>query len=162
MKSVYLILIALVIVILQTTVMQLFRVVGVVPNLMLIWLIIAAVIFDRLTSFKAAFFAGLFTDILISKGIGMHIAIYIPIVVVIASLEEKIFKDNYITPVILIVMSTAYFHLFYLIVHYFSTGDFVLFPRLFTIVFPETLYNLVLGVICYVLAFRISEGYQMR
>ncbi len=162
MKSIYLIAIALVIVIIQTTVMQLFRIVGVVPNLMLIWLIIAAVIFDRLTSFKAAFFAGLFTDILIGKGIGISIAIYIPVVVVIASLEEKIFKDNYITPIILIVMSTLYYHLFYLIVHYFSTGDFVLFPRLFTIVFPETLYNLAIGVICYVMAFRISAGYQMR
>ncbi len=162
MKSIYLIAIALAIVIVQTTIMQLFRIFDVAPNLMLIWLIIAAVIFDRMTSFKAAFFAGLFTDILIGKGIGISIAIYIPIVIVIASLEEKIFKDNYITPVILIVMSTLYYHLFYLLVHYFSTGDFVLFPRLFTIVLPETLYNLAIGVICYVLAFRISKGYQMR
>ncbi len=162
MKSIYLIAIGLVIVILQTTVMQLFRIAGIVPNLMLIWLIIAAVIFDRMTSFKAALIGGLLVDILIGKGIAVHIAIYIPIVLVIASLEEKIFKDNYITPVILIVLSTLYYHAFFLLVHYFSTGDFVLFGRLFSVIIPELLYNLCIGVICYVCAFRISAGYQMR
>ncbi len=162
MKNIYLIVISLLIVILQTTVMQLFRIAGVVPNLMLIWLIIAAVVFERMTSFKAALIGGLLTDVLIGKGIAVHIAIYIPIVLVIASLEEKIFKDNYITPVILIVLSTCYYHAFFLLVHYFSTGDFVFFARLISVILPELLYNLCIGVICYIWAFRISAGYQMR
>ncbi len=162
MRATYLIIISLAIIILQTTLGQLFRIGGVVPNLMLLWLIIVAVIFDRMTSFKAALIGGLLVDVLIGKGIAVHIAIYIPIVLVIASLEEKIFKDNYITPVILIVLSTLYYHFFFLITHYFSTGDFVLFSRLFSLIIPELIYNLLIGVACYVLAFRISAGYQMR
>ncbi len=162
MKTIYLFAVALLIVVLQTTLLQLFRIGDVVPNLMLIWLIICAVICGRFISFKAALLAGLLTDILIGKGIAIHVAIYVPIVLVIASLEERIFKDNYITPPILIVMSTLYYHAFFLVVHYFSTGDFVLFTRLFSVILPELVYNLAIGVACYVLAFRIAAGYQMR
>ncbi len=162
LNTIYFIAASAAIIILQMTVFQLVRIFGVVPNIMLIWLVICAVIFSRQTSFKVALLSGFLSDVLFGKGVGVHIAIYVVVVIFIASLEEKIFKDNYITPVILLVMATAYYHLVFLIVHYFSTGNFVLFPRLFTIVLPEILYNLCVGVALYVLAFRIAEGYQMR
>ncbi len=150
------------IIVLQMTLMQLVRIFGVAPNIALIGLVICAVLFNRRTSFKVALLGGFLSDVLFGKGIGVHVAIYVVVVIAIASLEEKIFKDNYITPVILLLLATAYYHFVFLIVHYFSTGYFLLLPRLFTVILPEMLYNLCIGVAFYVLSFRVAEYYQRR
>lgn len=162
MKDRYLILISLVMVLLQTTVVQLLRIGGVVPNIMLIWLIISIVLFGRFAGIKTAIYAGVLTDVLIGKGLGVYLLIYLTIASIIALLEEKIFKDNYITPVVLILSSTVVFHMLYFLIDYLATGDFNWIRFVVQIVVPEMIYNLVLGVFTYTKAFRIFMGYQMR
>lgn len=162
MKDRYLIVITLVLVLFQTTVTQLFRIGGVSPNILLIWLIIAIVLFGRMAGIKTALYAGILSDVLIGKGLGVYLLIYLSIASIIALLEEKIFKDNYITPVVLILATTVLFHCEYFLIDYFATGDFNLLRFAFAIVVPEALYNLVLGVPAYTLAFRVFMGYQMR
>jgi len=162
MKDRYLIAISLALVLIQTTLVQLIRLSDTVPNIMLIWIIIAIVLFGRFAGIKTAIYAGVFTDILIGKGIGVYLLIYLAIASLIALLEEKIFKDNYITPVVLIVVTTSIFHVFYLLIDYFSTGDIYLWHWLVGILIPEVLYNLAIGVFVYTRAFRIYMGYQMR
>ena len=162
MKDRYLIAITLAIVVLQTTMLQLFRVGGVLPNLMLLWLIISIVLFGRFVGIKTAIYAGVITDVLIGKGLAVHLSIYLVIAILISSMEEKIFKDNYVTPVVLIVTTTVFYHVFFLIVHYFSTGDINLLKWVFEITLPEMIYNLAIGVFVYTKAFKWHMGYQMR
>lgn len=162
MKDRYLLLIALLIIIFETTLLQIFRIVGIVPNIMLIWIVIASVLFDRWTSVKAAILAGVLQDLLIGKGLAINLSIYLVVAIFISMLEEKIFKDNYVTPVVLITSATVFYHLFMTVIHYFSTGDFVLGSMIIGILIPEIIYNLAVGVITYVRAFRIHMGYQMR
>lgn len=162
MKDRYLLLITLVLVLLQTSLVQLLRIGGIAPNLILIGLVIAIVLFGRMVGLRTALYAGVLTDLLIGKGLGVYLLIYLTIASIIALLEEKIFKDNYITPVVLILATTAIFHLEYFVIDYFATGDYNLLRFLFSIVIPEALYNLVLGVPAYTMAFRVFMGYQMR
>lgn len=162
MKDRYLIMISLTLVLLQTTVFQLIRIADVMPNLMLIWLIIAIVNFGKFAGIKTAIYAGLLTDVLIGKGLGTYMLIYLTIASIIALLEEKIFKDNYITPVVLIVSTTVMFHGMYFLIDYFSTGDVNLFRMVFGILIPEVVYNLAIGVFIYTWTFRMFMGYQMR
>ncbi|MCK8060670.1 MULTISPECIES: rod shape-determining protein MreD [unclassified Fusibacter] len=162
MKDRYLIAITLAIVVLQTTVLQLLRIGGVLPNLMLIWLIIAIVLFGRFVGIRTAIYAGLFSDILIGKGLAVHLSIYLVIAIIISSMEEKIFKDNYVTPVVLIMTTTVFYHVFFLVVHYFATGNINLLKWVFTITLPEMIYNLAIGVVVYTQSFKWQMGYRMR
>lgn len=162
MKDRYLIAISFLIVILQTTVFQLLRIGGVMPNIMLIWLVISIVMFGRFSGIKTAIYAGLFTDMLIGKGLGVYLLIYLAIASMIALLEEKIFKDNYITPIVLIIATTTIFHVFFFVIDYFATGDINLVRWLVGIVMPEIIYNLVIGVLAYTHSFRLYMGYHMR
>lgn len=162
MKDRYLVLISLGLVILQTTILQLIRIKEIMPNILLIWLIIAIVLFGRLVGIKVALYLGVFTDVLIGKGLAVNLTIYLIVAIVISLIEEKIFKDNYITPVVLIVLTTVFYHVFYGVVHYFSTGQFLLMARIFTVALPEVIYNLIVGVALYVMSFKLYMGYQMR
>ncbi len=162
MKDRYLVLISLVMVLVQTTLLQAIRIGDVIPNIMLIWLIIAIVLFGRYAGIKTAIYAGVLTDVIIGKGLGTHLLIYLTIASIIALLEEKIFKDNYITPVVLIIATTALFHTMFLFIDYFANGDIHIVRFLFGILLPEVIYNLAIGVVAYTTAFRIFMGYQMR
>ncbi len=155
MKDRYIILILLAIIILQTTLLQLFRIAGVIPDLMLVWVVITAALFDKKTSIKTAIYAGILFDIVSGKGLGVHLAIYLPVALVIATIEDKIFKDNQVTPFILLGLATAFSYIFTAFVYYFSTGRFLLVTRLFSHFLPSLIYNLLVGAIFYLIVMRL-------
>lgn len=162
MKDRWLLLITLTLIVFQTSFLQLFRLYGVLPNLVMLWLIIVVVIFGRYIGIKTALYAGFFTDVLIGKGIGVYLAFYLLIALIISSIEAKIFKDNYITPFVLIFTTTVFFHTYMLLIDYFVTGELHLAIWLFRHVIPEALYNLVVGMLCYTLSIKWYSGYKMR
>ncbi len=151
MKDRYIILIAVLMVIFQTTLMQIFRIYGIMPNLILLWVVISAVLYPPVTSIKIAVYSGIILDIMSSKALAVHLSIFLVIVLVITWIEDKIFKENYVTPVVLIIAATVFYYVFMSVFHYFSTGHFLLFSRLFTHLLPESIYNVFVGLPLYIL-----------
>lgn len=151
-----------IVIIFETTLLNSFRILNTIPNIMLIFIIIISVIYNRLTGIKSAVYAGLITDILIGRGLGIYILYYLFVVYIISSLEDIIFKDNYITPLLLIVSSTIVFQVYMLVINYFYLGTVDL--RLWTHykLIPEIVYNLVVGLPMYTIIFNKYKGYNMR
>lgn len=154
MKDRYILLIALAIVILQTTLLQIISICGIIPNLMLIYIVVVATLLERGVVIKTAIYSGVLFDIVTSKALALHLSIYLVVVLVITLIEDKIFKENYVTPVVLLVAATVFSYVFMGVFHYFSMGRFLLFSRVFTHLLPEILYNVAIGLPLYIVMVR--------
>lgn len=135
--------------ILQSTIFQYFRISGILPNTALIIVVTFSVIYGRKKGLVAGFFCGVLQDIFFSKALGINILIYLSIGYIIGGVENKIFKDNYITPLLLIVFTTVYYHSIYFVFMHFLKHSISYIDVLKSIILPEVLYNCVVGIIFY-------------
>lgn len=162
MKDRYLILISIVLVILQSSIGSYIAVLGVQPSLPLVFLISGTVVFGHAKGLRIAVYLGLTLDILIGKGLGVYTSLFLIISFVISSIEEKIFKDNYITPLILIIGASVFTVFYFSLFHYLSTSYVKDFAWLSRTLLVYTIYNVFLGVPIYTVTLRRYIGYGMR
>lgn len=162
MKDRYLFLISLIIVIIQTSILPFFKLAGVVVSFPLIFLISGTVIFGHWKGLRIAVYLGILLDILVGKGLGVYVFIYLIISYVISSFEEKIFKENFITPVILFIFSSLFEIIFFAIYKYISMGFAIeVHSFLFTSI-SYSLSNSILGIPIYSYLMKKYMGYSMR
>lgn len=162
MKDRYLILISIVLVILQTTALPFLRIAGVVFSLPLIFLISGTVVFGHWKGLRIAIYLGVCLDILIGRGLGVYVFLYLSISYIISSFEEKIFKDNFVTPIILFVFAAFFETLYFLIYQYMSTGYAIGFRAFLVNFVVYSLYNGILGIPVYSYFMKKYMGYSMR
>ncbi len=162
MKDRYLILLSLLIVILQTTILPFLRVGGVVLSLPLIFLISGTVVFGHWKGLKIAVYLGVLLDILIGKGLGVYVFLFLIISYLISSFEEKIFKDNFITPIILFFSSSFFEVVYFAVYKYLSSAYVIPLNKFIGTFIIYALYNSVFGILIYAYFIRKYLGYSMR
>ncbi|MCG8538903.1 MAG: rod shape-determining protein MreD [Clostridia bacterium] len=146
--------------ILQTTIFQYFRVAGILLNTALLIVVTISTIYGRKDGVTAGILAGLLQDLFFSKAIGINILIYASIGYIIGGIEDKIFKDNYITPSLLISCSTLYYHTLYFVLMYFLRYAIIYMDILKSVVLVEMIYNLIVGIIFYRIFYRRVYFYR--
>lgn len=161
MKWVYVLLISILNFILQSTVFDVLRINGVAINTSLILVVFMALVFGNRNALTAAVISGLFQDIYYSWAIGVNIFIYFFLAILIDMIDDSVFKDKSLTPLVLLVGST----LFYYILH----SAFMLLlgvpldwqPTLVNFLI-ETLMNTVFGLLIYNNLIKKMIGYELR
>lgn len=149
MKNYKIFLIMLINILIQGTILQSFRIKGIMPNTNLIIIIIFSILLGKKEGLTAAVIGGFLQDILYGKAIGINVLIYLLIAFLVSSLEKKVFKENIITPIILFVASTFTYHTIYYIILYFFRYHFDYIHILTTVVGFEIIYNTVIGLVMY-------------
>ncbi|KXG77063.1 rod shape-determining protein MreD [Thermotalea metallivorans] len=133
----------------QTTLFQHFRIFGVLPNTTLIIVIVFAILWGRKRGAMVGFFSGALQDILFGTILGLNALIYMLLGFSVGSFENKIFKDNAITPIFFTVLGTIFYHLLYYLIIYATQNkiDFaVIFGKIIAI---ETVCNSILSGFAY-------------
>lgn len=162
MKDRYLVIISFFIVIIQTSTISYIEIGGLRPSLPLIFLIIFTVAFGHLKGLRSSIYLGLPLDILIGKGLGTYTALFLIISYAISSIEEKIFKDNFITPLILIVGASFFEIIYFSFVTYLSTSFFQGIAWTIKAIILYSLCNILIGIPLYTFILRKYNGYNMR
>lgn len=135
--------------ILQTTILQHFRIFGIIPNTTLILLVVFAILFGRKKGAGIGLIAGLLQDILIGKILGVNALVYMLIGLGIGSFENKIFKDHAVTPIFFTLLATLSYHLMHYLIMY-TVNDRVDIILLFTkVIAIEAVYNSVIAGFAY-------------
>jgi rod shape-determining protein MreD len=136
-------------IILQTTLLQHFRIFGIIPNTTLILVVILAILYGRKKGAVIGLIAGLLQDILIGRLLGASALVYMLVGLIIGSFENKIFKDHTITPIFFAVLGTLGYHLMYYFIMYIVNENIDI-PLLFTkIIVIEAMYNSVIAGFAY-------------
>ncbi len=161
MKIRWLFLLALLTYILETSVFQMVRISGVMPNVSLVLVVTFCVVFGRREGMILGAFSGLLTDLFVTKVLGINFMLYLLIAWVIGSLEDSIFKDNFLTPIVLTAVSTIVYQAIYLGIFFLFRSPFDD-TRLFMIVGIEIVLNAIVGVFLYGWLFKRQYGYGLR
>lgn len=157
MKKRYFILLAFLNFIIQSTLLQNFRIMGVIPNTTIILIFIIAVLSEPKATLTFAITAGLLQDSFLTKVLILNLAIYVIISVIVSNLEKPLFYDNPLTPMFIISLSTIFYNLVYLFFMYFS-APMIAMSFISTVVITETIYNTLLGLII----FQFVKRYTVR
>jgi len=161
MKTRYIFLIALINFIFQSTWLQFFRLNGVLPNTSLILVVVFGALYGKKEGLYMALFAGVFQDLFLSKVLGVNLLIYVIVAWIIGSFEESLFKDNFLTPLVLTAVSTLSYHAIWLGIMYIfrSSIDYNLMTRVLIL---ETIINGIISIFLYGNVLKRIYGYGLR
>lgn len=162
MKIRYLVLIALANFILQTALAPFLRVLGVAPNTALILTVVIAMLGGAERGLAFGLAAGILQDLFFSKALGIHTLVYGLLALGVGLIEARLFKDNRLTPAVLIIGATFAFY----VISYFTfylADDVAGIMYMLTRQFPvEAIYNTFVCLLFYRRLFSKVYGYGLR
>lgn len=162
MKTRYMILFALLNFIMQTALAPFLRIYGIAPNTALILTVVIAMLGGTAKGLTFGLAAGILQDLFFSKALGIHTLIYGLLALGIGLLENKLFKDNRLTPAVLIVGATLFFYLITYSMLYFA-DEVNSISYVLTHLFPlEALYNTGICLLFYRRLFSKVYGYGLN
>ncbi|OJV64497.1 MAG: rod shape-determining protein MreD [Clostridiales bacterium 38-18] len=160
MKYRYIILLALVNFILSSTLFQLFRINGAMPNFTIVIAIILAALSTSQNAYIFAFISGAMQDIFLGRMLGVNFMIYGLIVYLVLYLVEVLFKGNFMTPLFLMAIGTIIYHfVFYLIMFFIQST--IPFSLMYLKIATEIAMNVLIGYFIYAWVFKRVHGYKL-
>lgn len=161
MKWVYVVIISIINFILQSTVLEALRINGVAINTSLILVVFMGLVFGNRNALTAAVISGLLQDIFYGWAIGVNVFIYVSLAIIIDMIDESVFKDKSMTPLILLSASTVFYHVFYALFMFILRVP-IEFPSMAVNTGIELVLNTVVGLIFYKQVIRRILGYELR
>lgn len=150
MNILYFMLLSIFSIVIQTTILKHFSILGVTPNIVLI-IIVSYSIFKG--KFKGAFlgiFLGLLQDIIISSTLGINALIYFLIGYTVGIFNDIVFKDNPFTSIVFVSLSTFFYHTILFIFMFFIFNGGINFTFIFRrIILIEVFYNSIISILVF-------------
>ncbi|QZY56602.1 rod shape-determining protein MreD [Crassaminicella profunda] len=146
----------------QSTFLQHFRILGVLPNTSLIVVVGFSILWGKKSGAIIGFFTGMLQDILLGNMIGANALIYMLIGYNIGILEKKIYKDNHLAPIFFTTISTILYQLMYYVIMYIAHNGANIIFLFRKIVFLEVIYNAVLSIFIYSILYKLTRHPYMK
>lgn len=133
----------------QSTILQHFKVLGVIPNTSLILVVIFALLKGKYNGAFTGLILGLFQDIFFGGVIGINAFIYFTIGYTAGLLDDKVFKENLVLPFLTILSSTVIYNIMYYLFMLFLSRDVSFIVMLKDILLKEMIYNSIVAIFIY-------------
>lgn len=150
----------LVFLLLQTTLLHYAAIYGVMPNILIVFIIVTALLRGNIEGGAVGFFTGLAVDMLFGGVLGFYALLGLYLGIAAGSVNKRLFRENLLVVVFFtIVYSVAYESLVYIINNVMS-GDMEFLYVLPRIILPEALYNSVAAVLMFPLVIRADRWFS--
>ncbi|HAS73321.1 MAG TPA: rod shape-determining protein MreD, partial [Clostridiales bacterium UBA8960] len=160
MKTRYVVLLVFINFILSSTLFQIFRINGALPNFSIIITVVLASLSSKRNAFTFALLSGAIQDVFLGRMLGINFLIYGLIVYISIILIEVMFKGNFLTPIFLIGLSTIFYHFIFYIIMFFVQSTIPL-NLMYVKIISEVVMNSVLGTLIYSRVFGRVHGYKL-
>ncbi|MBS3994191.1 MAG: rod shape-determining protein MreD [Alkaliphilus sp.] len=148
--------------ILQSTLLQYFKIFNIIPNTTLVLVVVFSILWGKYRGASIGLVAGLVQDILFGEMVGTNALIYMLIGLIIGSLESSIFKENSFTPVFFSTLSTFVYHLLFYFIMTIADNQIPFLLILRKIVLIEVIYNAVFSVAIYKIIYSLTKHQNLR
>lgn len=160
MKHRYLVGLAFALFILSSTILQIFRINGAMPNLCIIFSIVILAHFGREKAMIFALTFALLQDMFLSRLFGVNIIAYVSVIYYADWIIRILFKGNFLTPFFLVATSTVLYHFsLYFIMFFFQIT--VPISLLGGRIATEIILNSLIGIFIYAKVFKWANGYKL-
>lgn len=148
-------------VILESTLFQYMRIYGIKPDFSIMIIVSYAILRGSTYGAFAGLGIGLLIDILYGRVMGINALSYMVTGYIIGQAHENVFKDSIIPPFIFNLIAIIIFQHSFILLSYFSND----FPSigvqygymLFEVILPQALYNAVVGSIVHRFIYKLDE-----
>lgn len=142
---------------LQTTIFRFLQLANVIPNLLLILTAVSGFMYGRRLGMFSGVLCGLLMDLLYGNVIGLCILILVLIGYVNGIANKFYFKDDMVIPLLAIALSDLVYGFLYYSCNFLLRGRLNLFFYLKSVMIPEMVYTVLLGIILYKLIHWLDE-----
>lgn len=163
-KMVVYVLCMLLVIILQTTLLNYIEIFGVKANLIIVFTICTALLRGGTAGAASGFFTGLFQDILTGKVLGVYALLGMYLGFLSGLINKRLYKDNLIVIFFFTFISSAVyefavygFGIMAPILLGIDTGNIGIAHALVRVILPESAYNSILAVFIYLLLTKLLK-----
>jgi rod shape-determining protein MreD len=145
---------------LQTTLLHYVAIYGVVPNILVVFTIVTALLRGDSEGAILGFFAGLSLDLMFGNVIGFYALLGLYLGIAVGASNKKIFRENILVVVFFtFVYSVAYESVVY-IVNNIMSGDMKFLYALTRTILPESAYNCAVAVLLFPLVIKAGRWFD--
>ncbi len=146
--------------VLQTTLLDYAAIYGIKPNVLIVFVIVAALVRGNVEGGVVGFLAGLAADMLFGGVLGFYALLGLYLGIAAGSTNRRLFRENllvvlFFTFVYSVVYETAVYFL-----NTIMSGNIQLLYALTRVIFPEAVYNCAVAVIIYWLMIKADRRFS--
>lgn len=148
------------IIVLQTTVVEYIAIQGIKPNLLVIFIISIALLRGSAEGAVVGLAAGMAMDMAAGKIIGLYAFIGLYIGLFIGFMNKKIYRENYLIVLFVTFVFTSVIETLVYFVINLTNGQIYWLNAFGKFITPTALYNSVLSVVIYLMAIKLSRWFE--
>lgn len=133
--------------VIQTTIIPYFSIMGIVPNTVLVLIVVIALKVGRVKGAMFGLIAGFMQDILFSSTIGINAFILFFVGYAIGFAENSFSRDNIINPIIFTIVGTIFYNFTYSLFLFFLSREISFIGAVRYIFSIEIVYNALFAII---------------
>ena len=162
MKYRYIIPLAFIILIIQTTIISEIRIANTHPSLIIVAIVTMIFVSDKKEGIILAIYLGLLQDVFYSKAIGINTLIYFLIALAIYFYKDMFSSDYKTNAVVVTALSTMIFYGLYYLISVLVLDNTRTVIYVFMASISEALFNSVIVYLLYGIVFKYIKGYEAR
>jgi rod shape-determining protein MreD len=152
----------LLLLILQSTLLEYVKIYNVKPNLMIVFVISVALLGGDIEGSAVGFFTGLALDMMFGKLLGFYTLLGFYLGLIVGSVNKRLYRENFLVVVFFTFVSTVIYESAIYILTTFMSGNIDLLFPLTRKILPEALYNSLASILIYALVIRINRRYEFK
>lgn len=145
---------------LQTTLMQYATIHGVLPNLLVVFIISAALLRGNVEGGVVGLFAGLAADMMFGSVFGFYALFGLYLGITVGSLNKRMYRDNLLIVVFFTFIYSIAYESVIFIVNNVMSADMNFLYAFTIIILPEAVYNSAIAVLLFPLMIRADKWFN--
>lgn len=153
----------LLIMLLQSTVFNYIEILGVKPNLVIVFIVSVALLRGNVEGMAVGFFTGISQDLLFGRAIGLYALLGLYLGLIIGSVNKRLYRENFLVIIFFTFISTVAYEFAVYLCHGFEAlinGRSSILYALRAVVFPEAVYNSAVSIFVYIFIFKLNHLFE--
>jgi len=150
----------LVFLLLQTTLLHYAAIMGVIPNILVVFIIITGLLRGNIEGGIVGFFAGLAVDLLFGGVLGFYALLGMYLGIAAGSVNRRLFRENLLVAVFFTFVYSVLYEFLIYVINNIMSGNMQYLYALTDVILPESVYNSIIALLMFPLLIRVEGWFE--
>ncbi|HEX2947750.1 MAG TPA: rod shape-determining protein MreD [Clostridia bacterium] len=145
---------------LQTTLLHYAAILGVIPNILIVFVIITGLLRGNTEGGTVGFFAGLVVDLVFGSVLGFYALLGLYLGIAAGSVSRRLFRENLLVAVFFTFVYSVLYESMIYIINNIMSGSMQFWFAMTDIILPESIYNSIIAILMFPLLIRAERWFE--